>query len=66
MTQQQYLEYIQRQLSILTKSKRPKEAIAYQLGFLQAQLAWAMYNDTRVAHEFKDRLQHLGYTKPKE
>ena len=66
MMQQQYLEYIQRQLAILTQNKSKEAALLYSIGFLEAQLARAMYNDSHVAQEFKNTLNKLGYSKPKQ
>lgn len=56
MTKQEYQQYIRRQLLDKAVSKYPNDThkqMIYQLGFLQAQLAEAMYNDNHIANQFK-------------
>jgi hypothetical protein len=56
MTKQEYQIYIRKQLLELAVKKYPDDAqkqMIYQLGFLQAQLAEAMYNDNHIANTFK-------------
>lgn len=56
MTTSEYQEYIRRQLVAIAASKYSHDdnlQLVYQIGFLQAQLADAMYNDSRVADRFK-------------
>lgn len=60
MTKEEYQQYIRRQLLDKAVSKYPNDAdkqMIYQLGFLQAQLARAMYNDSNVAHAFKQTIK---------
>jgi hypothetical protein len=51
MTQTQLIAYIRTQLS--------HKPLAYQLGFLQAFLAKIMYNDTKIAHQFKQQADEV-------
>ena len=56
MTQDQYIAYIRNNLLELAVKKYPNDPhrqMLYTIGFLQAQLANAMYNDTSIAHQFK-------------
>lgn len=62
MTQEQYVKYIQSRLVTLASKKYSHDEhlqLIYQIGFLQAQLAQAMYNDSKVANDFK-RALHNG------
>ena len=60
MTQQEYQQYIRKQLLDKAVAKYPNDPdkqMKYQLGFLQAQLANAMYNDSYVALAFKHSIK---------
>jgi hypothetical protein len=48
MTKEDYVAYIRKQLS--------NKPLAYQLGFLQSFLASVMYEDTKIAYQFKARI----------
>ena len=54
-----YIEYIRRELKNKAQTKFPidqNKQLAYQIGFLQAQLAHAMYEDSRTLHRFKSNI----------
>ena len=60
MTKQQLQEYIQRRLLARAASKYPHDEhlqLVYQLGFLQAQLANAMYDDSKYVDKFKQSIE---------
>jgi hypothetical protein len=61
MTREQLQEYIQTRISTRAALKYPDRAdqLYYTVGFLVAQLADAMYNDSRVAYKFKDTVNKL-------
>jgi hypothetical protein len=60
MTALEYQQYIRKQLLERAVAKYPNDThkqMLYTIGFLQAQLAHAMYNDTNVAYGFKHRIK---------
>jgi hypothetical protein len=64
MTEQQYTQYIIDQLKYLSGDHQGSERLAYQVGFLAAQLASAMSYDSHCAERFRRRIRKLGYTTP--
>jgi hypothetical protein len=55
MTEQQYRSWIRTDLLELASSKfpnNPRLQMLYQIGFLQAQLAKNLYNDSHAAQRF--------------
>lgn len=62
MTNLDYVEYIQRQVSAQANKKftNPRLATQYIVGLLTAQLAEAMMTDTRIASKFKHTMQLLN------
>lgn len=48
MTHADYVAYIRKQLS--------NKPLTYQLGFLQSFLASLMLNDSKIAYQFKERV----------
>lgn len=62
MTPQKYQQWINQQLTALAEQKYPNNTSArllYTIGFLQAQLAQAMYNDSKIYTKFKATVSHL-------
>ena len=60
MTKLEYQQYIRRQLLERAVRKYPNDThkqMLYTIGFLQAQLADAMYNDTHVAYGFRQQIK---------
>jgi len=60
MTRLEYQQYIRKQLLERAVRKYPNDTqlqMLYTIGFLQAQLATAMYNDTHVAYGFKQQVK---------
>ncbi len=60
MTKQEYQLYIRKQVLESAVRKYPNDThrqMLYTIGFLQAQLADAMYNDTRVAYGFRQQVK---------
>lgn len=56
MITEQYIEYIRKQLLARAVAKYPNDPhrqMLYTIGFLQAQLANAMSNDSSIANKFK-------------
>ena len=66
--ERRYYEYIQGQMRILAQEKgySPTQALAYQVGFLQAQLARAMTRDSQTVDVFRGSINGLGLTRPKD
>ena len=67
MLRTQYQEYIHDQLLELTRTHpelKDSQRAAYMLGFLESQLADAMYNDSHVAQRFKQHVNQMGLTSP--
>lgn len=62
MTKLEYVEYIQHHLytAANSKFKDPRLATQYIVGVLTAQLASAMYNDSKVARHFKHTVQQIN------
>ena len=65
--ERRYYEYIQGQMRLLALSKGygATEALAYQVGFLQAQLAQAMTRDSQTVDVFKTAVNQQGLTRPR-
>lgn len=62
MTQDQYITYIRNNLLELAVKKYPADPhrqMLYTIGFLQAQLAEAMRNDSLTAIKFKHQVQSI-------
>ena len=60
MTHAEYQQYIRKSLLELAAKKYPGDPhrqMIYQLGYLQAQLADAMYNDSQIAAKFQANLR---------
>lgn len=64
--ERRYLDYIQKQLCILSERVHTdsKLQLIHQLGFLQAQMAQAMSRDPAVLDRFKLAVEKNGLTKP--
>lgn len=61
MTTEQYRDWIRTQLLDMASSRYPNmphKQILYQIGFLQAQLAQAMAQDSRTADRFKSAVDN--------
>lgn len=59
VTNQELINYIQREITNLAALKYPDDQrlqLIYQLGFVVAQLAEAVYRDSHVGSRFKDRV----------
>lgn len=51
-----YRQYIRRELieqAVSRYPNNPRLQLLYQIGFLQAQLAWAMQQDNRIYYGFR-------------
>ena len=60
MTKKEYQLYIRRQVLERAVRLYPNDTqlqMLYTIGFLQAQLADAMYNDTNVAYGFRQQIK---------
>jgi hypothetical protein len=67
MLQAQYVDWIQRQINILSEYKYPNDKskqMAYQVGFLTSILAEAMHKDSNIAYLLKDTVNELGLNSP--